>query len=337
MLRSLLLFIIITFHFVSYAQKYRAFDTTLTWHTIRTNYTVSIEYCSKDHAYNYHTKGYVTNNNLLWHKLYAHIILNFYKGTPKTYCEMKGKDSTAFIGYYYNDTLNKKVYFVQPDSLLPNFSPTNHHILFDFNNKNVNDIFEIGPGLSYKVTSIDSVLFDNKYHKKYNCRTMNNINYSPNYAYVIEGIGSSVGVFNSCLSAVNETSTHLYCFTNANATKYFTGLSGLQSYATSIRDTTTCPYKTTEKPKPGEEDNLSGIYPIPGNDKLTVELNDNTIVSFTYFIYNTYGALVKSNELLNTKKNTFIDVKDLPEGAYTLIIQDDKKQEQIKKFIVLRQ
>ncbi len=336
MLRSPLLFIIITFHFVSYAQKYRAFDTTLTWHTIRTGNSNFGEYCSKDDAYNYYTKGYVINNSRLWHKLHANVILHFYAGASTSDCNVKGRDSTAFIGYYYNDTLNKKVYFIHADSLTQNFTPANHHILFDFNNKNVNDVFNIGPGLSYKVTSIDSISFDNKYHKKYNCRTMIDFNYSPNFAYVIEGIGSSVGVFNSRFYIFSYISTPVVCFTNAGSTKYFTRSGSIQNSATALRDTSLCPFKTTQPLKIMDDDNLTGIYPVPGNDKITVELNDNTIVSFTYFIYNTYGALVKSNELLNTKKNTFIDVKDLPEGTYTLIIRDDKKQEQIKKFIVLR-
>ncbi|MBL7921250.1 MAG: T9SS type A sorting domain-containing protein [Bacteroidia bacterium] len=320
---------------MSHAQKYRAFDTTLTWHTIRTGSANFGEYCSKDHAYNYYTKGYTINNNRIWHKLHANIILHFYIGAAKSDCDMKGRDSTAFIGYYYNDTLNKKVYFLHADSLTPNFTPVSRHILFDFD-KNINDVFDIGPGLSYKVTSIDSILFDNKYHKRYNCRTMIDFNYSPNTAYVIEGIGSSVGVFNSRFYIFSSISTPVVCFTNTGTTKYFARSAGIQNSATAIRDTSLCPFKTTQPLKIMEEDNLTGIYPIPCNDKLMVELNDNSIVSFSYFIYNVYGALIKSNTLVNTKKNTSIDVKELPEGTYTLVIKDNKNQEQTKKFIVLR-
>ena len=56
MYKRYFLLVSITIHFASYAQKYRAFDTTLTWHTIRTGNSNFAEYCSKDDAYNYYKK-----------------------------------------------------------------------------------------------------------------------------------------------------------------------------------------------------------------------------------------------------------------------------------------
>lgn len=105
------------------AQKYRAFDTTLTWHTVRSSVGATPG-CKKDDSYNYYIKGYEINNSLYWHKVYANIILGYYAGASPT-CAIQPTTTTAFVGYYNNDTINKKNLFCsirKPDAQLYTYS-----------------------------------------------------------------------------------------------------------------------------------------------------------------------------------------------------------------------
>ena len=323
--KIVLTFCLFTFSCILCAQKYRAFDTTVTWHTIRSASSSTMN-CFNDASYNYYTKGYEINNGLYWHKVYANIISNYYTG-PSTCPPPSPVASNTFVGYYNNDTLNKKVYFVPSGSLTPNFVPSNSNILFDFLNKNISDVFNIGPGLNYQINSIDSVLFSNKYHKKYNCTTTFSANYSPTNAYVIEGIGSSVGVFNSDWYIFSQKSTPLLCFTNPNSTKYLVGAGRTQSWPHAIRDTSTCAWIVTGI-KAFDENigNTINVYPNPARDILNIDAQD--LENSNIKIADLFGRTI-----LELHGSQQINIKDLKPGIYFLQVFNKEKLIAVEKII----
>lgn len=321
----------------SNAQKYRAFDTTVTWHTIRSGWGSTMN-CFSDNSYNYYTKGYEINNGLYWHKVYANIISGYYTGPTSSCPSPAPVASNTFVGYYYNDTLNKKVYFVPSGSLTPNFVPSNSNILFDFLNRNVSDVFNIGPGLGYQINSIDSVLFSGKYHKTYNCTTTFSVNYSPTFAYVIEGIGSSVGVFNPDWNINSQKSTPLLCFSNANNTKYLVGAARTQNWPKAIRDTSTCAWIVTgARQYPNTAQNIVNIYPNPTNEFLMLDLSSEADIK-SVLIYNSTGQLIKQKEIIYKAEKTALRTNDLPNGVYLLQLlnADTSNKSTITRFIIAR-
>jgi hypothetical protein len=324
--KLLMIFYLINVCYIFYAQKYRAFDTTITWHTIRSGQGFTLN-CFSDDSYNYYTKGYVFNNGLYWHKIYANVISNYYTGSSS--CPPPSPVSTnTFVGYYNNDTLNKKVYFVASGSLTPNFVPSSSNILFDFLNRNISDVFNIASGLDYQINSIDSILFSGKYHKKYNCTTTFSANYSPTYAYVIEGIGSSIGVFESGYNIFNQFSTPVLCFTNTNSTKYFFGAGRTQSWPTAIRDTSTCLWNVTGINKYNKDHSILSIFPNPTSGNINIEFEDEILRKIEITIFNALGQIVYSSEKANLMVE--IDLSFLRSGIYYLNVSSAEIKKTIK-------
>ncbi len=126
----------------------------------------------------YFCNGDTIINDILFKKL-------FYEGysssqnVPRTYFE-------GYSGAIRNDTLNKKVYFLE-SGLEPDYEGAKIP-LYNFD-LGVGDRIGINcflPHESIRVTSIDSVLFCNQYHRRFITSTGDDI---------IEGIGSVYGLF----------------------------------------------------------------------------------------------------------------------------------------------
>lgn len=316
-----------------YAQNYRAFDTTVTWHTLRSG--LGYTFCISDDIYDYYSKGYVINNGLYWHKIYANVISDYKTGPssgastgPSNCPPPTSVASNTFIGYYNNDTLNRKIYFVAAGNLTPDFVPSSSNVLFDFLNRDISDVFNIGPGLKYQINSIDSVLFNGNYHKKYNCATTFSSNYSPAYAYVIEGIGSSVGVFESGYNIFGQFSTPLLCFTNANSTKYLFGAGRTQRWPTAIRDTSTCMWIVTGLQKHNKDSSVLNFFPNPTSGNIHLKFEDGFSEKVKISITNSLGQTVLMSE--NIDLNNDIDLSVLKSGLYYLNASSLNRSQTIK-------
>jgi hypothetical protein len=331
------LYILIIFVFslhANYAQKYQPYDTNIVWKVFQTgsfSYYGPTGACYRADVYNYFVKGYILNNGLLWHKVFA----NVYQCT--TYfgnnCNaiFTPTNSTQFIGMFSNDTINKKVYFVPTATLVSNFTPNDNNLIFN-SNKTIGDTMFVYSGnnpslkiLGYKITNIDSVLLGTKYHKIFLGIPTNTINYSPNYAHFIEGVGSDAGVFNSRFNAISGWSSKLGCFSNASYTKYFVGINNcnvsIQAYPNALRDTTVC-FSSLASGLKSTNSNITSIklHPNPVNDMLNIELlNLAWTGSVTELeIINTLGQVI--HRLTIDNHNSSINIKDLPSGFYFIKI-----------------
>ncbi|MDQ3048852.1 MAG: T9SS type A sorting domain-containing protein [Bacteroidota bacterium] len=124
--------------------------------------------------------------------------------------------SNGYIGAYREDTL-KRIYF------FPN-NDTIESLLFDFG-------LALGDTLSWSynnpafwgtinwISSIDSVLCGSQYHKRFNISADTTDPLENNYVSIIEGIGSTFGLF-GLLRPPGEMSHTLYCFVERDTMKY---------------------------------------------------------------------------------------------------------------------
>jgi len=120
-----------------------------------------------------------------------------------------------YKGAYRNDSINKKVYYFPPEA-------TSDTLLYDFN-LNIFDTlpqsFVYDPtitGITY-VNEIDSVLIGLNYHKRFG---FYNILNHTNSGYLIEGIGSTYGLFNR-IYPLFECGPSLTCVTEDDVTVYY--------------------------------------------------------------------------------------------------------------------
>jgi hypothetical protein len=306
-MKKYLFVFILSIQFLS-AQKYQSFDTTSVWRNIKI-YSPS---CYDIH-FNY-TRGYILLNGYMWHKLYANIL----NGPPCSYNAATAAQE-VFVGFYANDTLSKKAYFVSSPILIASFTPGPNDVSYDFN-RNLGDIFPLYSGLNYKIVTIDSVQLGIKYHKRFIGVTTSTTNYSPYYAYIIEGVGSSMGVFQRGFNPFNAAlgaAYHLTCFNSSAYSKYLvSNTADFQSHPTDIRDTNNCGALITGIPYLSQQMERMVIYPSPAVHFLTIESNfleEKNEVNIT----DIYGRLIKRTKMPEDNK---VDVSDLEKGIYSLSV-----------------
>lgn len=332
----------------SKAQKYQPYDTNMVWKVFQTGsatYT-STAYCIRNDEYNYFVKGFILNNGIVWHKVYANILeCSFFKWDGSGSCNpaFVPTQYTKFIGMFSNDTLNKKVFFVPTQTLTSNFIPTNNNLIF-YSNKIVGDIMSVYSGanpsaaiLSYSIQTIDSVLLGTTYHKRFEGVTTQSVNYAPAKAYFIEGVGCSAGVFNSDYSVFSGRSSKLWCFSNLNYTQYYVGPSACtvsaQYYPTVLTNTTSCFSVLSAIDANSENVNAISIYPNPSttNFNVGIQLNQSSKVSLK--LYEIKGSGIISNfDYLNQSGSLDyqISTNDILPGIYILKVIIDEKQYNFK-------
>lgn len=132
-----------------------------------------------DYLYSYIMEGDTTINNILYHKIYR-------SGRYSEHCSLNSPTNWVtinkeFTGAFREDINQKKVYFwysyLSQECLLYDFSLSVGDTL-----GNMCD----NTAYSYHVTSIDSILIGNAYHKRFNFNCSNNS--------IIEGIGCTAGL-----------------------------------------------------------------------------------------------------------------------------------------------
>ena len=321
-------FILLTFlavnSFLVFAQKYQPIDSTLILNT-NGNFRVSSGsgcYVYEDASFQY--KGYVINNGNKWYKLYQSAIYSRVFFTPPcTSGNVPSNFNNGFVGYVLNDSLNKKVYFTP--TLTANYTPTASDIMYDFYNKNVGDSVgwkPVSPTLNYytypngiqkfKILSIDSLLFAGKFHKSYTVQNNTVFSYP---LYVIEGIGSTRGPWNSIFSDF-ERGSKLTCFSKPQ-------------HAVSVSNYTVfSPMPTAQcgtiNMVPEVELPVFSISPNPVSNILNIaDLEPEQIV-----ITDIFGKVVlEQNE--NASK---VNVQALPPGLY-MIRLSSRNRTFISKFI----
>ncbi len=348
-MKRLYILLIFVFGFKNnYAQKYQPFDTNMVWKVFQTgsaSYYGSGGSCYRADSYNYFVKGYIFNNGINWHKVYANVLqCSSYSGNNCN-ASFTPTNSVQFIGMFSNDTISKKVYFVPTPTLTSNFTPNDNNLIFNSNNKTIGDTMFVYSGgnpsykiLTYKITQIDSVLLGIKYHKIFLGVTTNTYNYSPNYAHFIEGVGSDEGIFDSRFSALSGWSSKLGCFSNTSYTKYFAGLNfcsvSIQAYPNALRDTTVC---FNGLPAGINNNSLQTydikIYPNPATNLLNIKIETEHAESVTIKIIDVTGKLMLQQNYTN---NCSINIQNLDNGIYFINLVQPNKVISTKKIVVMK-
>jgi hypothetical protein len=219
--------------------------------------------------------------------------------------------NNGYYGCYRNDAANKKVFFIPKDS-------TSEQLLYDFD-LNLNDtlpeslVYNRSEHGIIKVDQIDSVLVSNTYLKRYH---LDNAGFGDEY--LIEGIGSTLGLF-SPIVPFFEQDYILLCFKNeAEDLHYFSEYTSDCELITGIDDNYTTEPRIT-------------ISPNPASTAITISLpSTTTFDNTTLSVYNVNAQEVISQSL--TSSQTVIDINTLPRGVYFACITTDRTV-MVSKFI----
>jgi hypothetical protein len=204
-----------------------------------------------------------------------------------------------YKGAIRNDIPGKKVWFVPADS-------SSEQLLYDFNME-LHDTLApsylynqnwAGPDYYICIGSIDSVLVGEYYHKRFGIVTTNDLQNV--YAYLIEGVGSSFGLFGSLgvLWPPFEFGSLLECLTIDGVTVF--------------PDNSTACLLITGINKPTERLGFS-IYPNPMTETARIIMPQNVYKS-SLIILNMSGMEILS--FSGVSNNSFINLKNLPSGMF---------------------
>jgi hypothetical protein len=301
-MKKFLLSLFTLISFISQAQKYLPIDSTNIWLTQR-QFRYSSSSCCYGYEYaSFQFHDFVTNNGRKWLKLHqSAVYTNMCQQCPSPFNYYNFTDVP--IGYVFDDSLNKKVYFI---STLPaNFTPGNSELFYDYLNKNIGDslvwksLLTTVPATKFKINSIDSILLAGKYHKRFNATNTTNFS-QPRTIAVIEGIGSTLGPWNSVFTDF-EANSELTCF--SKPTQGY----GVSNYTNFNATSSQCNTITTV---PETELLVFSIHPNPTASQLLIEniQYDNLVVT------DIFGKTVLEQNYYASK----ISVQHLPKGLYFL-------------------
>lgn len=256
---------------------------------------VPFEICDKDQ---YILTGDTAINGVTYQKLryyvkryYLHQNLCLYYGSYRIYDFYKGA--------IRNDIAGKRIWFMEANH-------SNEKVLYDFD-LNLNDILppsfindpNFSPGTYNIVKSVDSVLVGAVYHSRYGLAISNhpgNI-----YVYLIEGVGSTFGLFGSfgLLNPEFEIHSYLECLS----------VSGQAVYPDA---SVSCPSIITEVVNI-EKDEIFSIFPNPMQEFASIRLPAN-VNQADLTIYDFSGKRVAFYKSI--RDNQILNRVGLPNGIY---------------------
>ncbi len=248
--------------------------------------------------YSYTISDDTTINSNLYHKIQVPKVLLVANGS----CGTNGIQSGYYAGALRQDTLNKKVYFIQVGS-------NTEELLYDF----ALHVGDTAKGYTERycssmpdiVSSIDSMLIDGTYRKRWN---MN----GQGWLYWVEGIGSRFGLlgFSDC-GILDGALSWLNCFSQNGQTIYPTT-------TTNCELITNTAYISLTK-------GAIKVFPNPFHLTTTLELKKD-FESAELKIYNVFGEQVRGQII--TAQTTTINRDGLTDGIYFFqVISSDGKLE----------
>jgi len=216
-------------------------------------------------------------------------------------------DNEPMPGYSYDTTYTNNIKgFLRNDSNKFYFidnGNTTEYLLWDFNLKVGDSVKSAYGTLSSPVISMDSVLFNGIYLKRFFSNMYNQ--------YLIEGIGCSSGLFGVFGGSFVETGTALFCFKN--------------KFDIFVVDTLSCSSSLTV----GLNSNILinelhlNIFPNPSNGVFTITFQNMPNKNSEIEIFNSLGQRI-NKDVLNTQTKT-IDISSFPKGIYFLKISFGEK------------
>jgi hypothetical protein len=311
----------------TFSQKYQPVDSTTIWATY---YSYKYNNCYMQNNIKYFSKGYELNNGNVWLKIHSSMASNL--NGQHISCQAPPSFGTGLVGYLFNDTINKKVFF-RPTTLPPNHIPLNNNswtneLIYDFN-KVVGDSMFVQPNNVYfKVLSIDSILFSGKYHKRFIVTITPPNSLLPNIS-LLEGIGSSIDPFAPYKANGFESNSKLLCF--ASPTQSISVTSHTVFTNGNVNGSCANLSMINVNVKETEQFNLR-IYPNPASDHITVILEQNSAVGTNYKFVNLLGQEQLTGTLKETKND--IDLLGLKSGIYFVNFYKNDRFVLCKKIVI---
>ncbi|MCW3103178.1 MAG: hypothetical protein JWO09_1618 [Bacteroidetes bacterium] len=228
---------------------------------------------------------------------------------PPSMAYLSSSIATFYAGGFREDVLNKRIYFIEPDS-------TTDTLLYDFN-LSVGDTLPdsyVSDKMYYKniVASVDSVLVGSVYHKRFNINDGGST-----YVSLVEGVGSTYG-FLGYLTPPFEMQSVLDCFKLHDTLAYQPsgglGCSNLALTVAKLNDLEQAVY----------------VYPNPGsgNFKLSMSfLKENMSME----VRDVFGKPILDMKL--NSLSTDIDLMSQPAGVYFLKVSESQGNSVTKKIV----
>ncbi len=218
-----------------------------------------------------------------------------------------------YNGAFREDTLAKKIYYLEPgkitDTLLYDFNLAIGDTLPETFNNHTDSLYP----WTNVVTSIDSVLVNGIYHKRFVISNIDGLSMYTNHVSLIEGIGSTYGLLYK-LYDLFESRGELLCFSVRDSLVYPWGGFPCAAYNVGIN----------------ESEMVVNIIlmPNPSNGKFQIETEwqFNSIE-----ITDVLGKIIYQSDVKN--KYTEIDLSDKLEGIYFVRLFDERGNSVVKKII----
>ena len=217
--------------------------------------------------------------------------------------------ATFYAGGFREDVLNKRIYFIEPDS-------TADTLLYDFN-LSVGDTLPdsyLSNKMYYKniVASVDSVLVGSVYHKRFNINEGGST-----YVSLVEGVGSTYG-FLGYLAPPFESQNVLDCFKMHDTLAYQpSGGLGCSSLAVTVA-------------RLNDLEQAVYVYPNPGSGSFKLSMSFLN-AGMSMEVRDVFGKMIMDAKL--NSLSTEIDLAVQPAGIYFLKVSDAKGNSVTKKIV----
>lgn len=268
-----------------------------------------------NYYFQYSITGDTLINSNIYKKIYRSFVFeaNVYHNTP---ISPPPPPPSGYVGALRDNPVSNKTFFIfantSDDSLLYDYNLGVGDTLRGFITL-MFDTFHIKP----LVSSIDSILINGQYRKRWNFDSINDIP-----LYIIEGIGTSNGLIEQIYtSPMDFTNRYLVCVKDDSNVLF------VSNYYSSVGCNLI--YEGLDEIN---SDYSFNCYPNPFSSQMTLQTN-NVFKKATLTVYNSFGQQVK--QIKNVSGQSFTLQRDnLSSGLYFLQLTQDNKILTTDKIVI---
>ncbi|HRZ42066.1 MAG TPA: T9SS type A sorting domain-containing protein [Bacteroidales bacterium] len=291
---------------------YHPFRDSFIWR-VDYYYNNSFQYpCYAKYYFQYYSTGDTVINSYIHKKIHrSFVLVDTISCTNPV--NPPGPPNSGYIGALRDDSIANKTFFVFPNTNIDS-------LLYDYNlvvDDTMKGFITQDPYVYNKIVlSVDSVLIDGLYRKRWNFGQCHN-----NYPYIIEGIGTSVGLIELlCSYAIDFTDRYLVCVKDSSSTLF----------ASVYNSEMGCNLIVGH-----DEINIENsliCYPNPFSTKTNLQI-DVFFKDATLTVYNSVGQQVK--QINNISGQTLTLQRDnLPSGLYFMQLMQENKIIATQKLVI---
>jgi hypothetical protein len=293
------------------ANVYHSFPDSAIWRVDAVYNKTMMGFCYADYYYQYYISGDTLINSYKYKKIYRSFVLVNNVSCPPPYGPPTSP-SSGYVGALKDDSIANKTFFLFPNT-------TTDSLLYDYN-LNVGDtmkgfISQYPYGYNMVVLSIDSVLINGQYRKKWNFNKSFN-----DYPYIIEGIGTSCGLIEWVHTyAIDFTYRYLVCVNDSASLLFTSNYNSLYGCKLVVDGVSEMKTDNTLQVSPNPS---SGIFSLSSLSKVFyIEISD-----------------ILGNQVYKQRtpvpSNVIIDLSSQSKGIYCVKVVDEKGNFGVKKIII---